>query len=82
MERINVHRAKTHLSRLLDRAQAGEEFLIAKAGKPVARLGPIAPARKKVRFGVLKGKIRIPGNFDTPLPEWLIDAFEGHRSRR
>ena len=82
MEKINVHEAKTHLSRLLDRAQAGEEFLIAKAGKPVARLGPIAPVRTKVRFGVLKGKIRIPANFDAPLSDSLIDAFEGRRSRR
>ena len=81
MEKINVHQAKTHLSRLLDRAQAGEEFLIAKAGKPVARLGPVAPARRKVRFGVLKGKIKVPDDFDAPVPGWLLDAFEGRRGR-
>ncbi len=74
-----MHEAKTHFSRLLERAQAGEEFLIAKAGKPVARLGPIVAAPKKIRFGVLKGRIKVPDDFNAPLPEEVLDAFEGRR---
>ncbi|MCC6472495.1 MAG: type II toxin-antitoxin system Phd/YefM family antitoxin [Burkholderiales bacterium] len=81
MEKINVHQAKTHLSRLLERAQAGEEFLIAKAGKPVARLGPITPPLKKRRLGILDGKFKIPDDFNRPLPEELLAAFEGRRRR-
>ncbi len=79
MEKVNVHDAKTHFSRLLDRAQEGEEFLIAKAGKPVARLGPLAARGRKRRLGLLDGKFRIPDNFNDPLPEEVIAAFEGRR---
>jgi prevent-host-death family protein len=79
MEKINVHDAKTNFSRLLDRAQAGEEFVIAKAGKPVARLGPLQPRRKKRRLGGLEGKIKVPDDFDAPLPEGVLRAFEGRR---
>ena len=77
MEKFNVHEAKTHLSRLLDRAQEGEEFVIAKAGKPVARLGPLAPRVKKRRLGLLEGKLTIPDDFNDPLPDGVIAAFEG-----
>ncbi len=81
MEKVNVHEAKTHFSRLLERAQEGEDILIAKAGKPVAKLGPIAPRRKKRRLGLLDGKFTIPDNFNDSLPEDLLDAFEGRRRR-
>ena len=74
-----MHAAKTHLSRLLDRAQAGEEFLIAKAGRPVARLGPLRPSRKRRRLGLLDGKFKIPDDFNAPLPDAVIAAFEGRR---
>ena len=79
MEKVNVHDAKTHFSRLLDRAQEGEEILIAKAGKPVARLGPLAAQTKKRRLGLLQGRFRIPDNFNEPLPEEVLAAFEGRR---
>lgn len=79
MEKINVHDAKTHLSRLLDRAQEGEEFVIAKAGKPVARLGPLTASARKRRLGLLDGKFRIPDDFNEPLPDQVIAAFEGRR---
>lgn len=78
METVNVHEAKTHFSRLLDRAQEGQEFVIAKAGKPVARLGPLGPGKKR-RLGLLDGKFRIPDNFNRPLPDAMIAAFEGRR---
>jgi prevent-host-death family protein len=77
MEKINVHQAKTHFSRLLERAEQGEEFVIARAGKPVARLGPLHKSPAKRRLGALKGKIRVPENFDAPLPESVLRAFEG-----
>jgi prevent-host-death family protein len=63
-EIVNVHDAKTHLSRLLERAEAGEEIVIARAGKPVARLLPYAPERPKRIFGRLRGQIVVHGDLD------------------
>lgn len=74
-EIINVHQAKTHLSRLLDRAHAGEEIVLAKAGKPYARLLPLRELAKKRMPGRLKGKLD-PAFFD-PLPDEELDAWEG-----
>jgi prevent-host-death family protein len=79
METVNVHEAKTHLSRLLDRAHGGEEFVIAKAGRPVARLGPLARPGKKRRLGLLDGKLKVPDDFNEPLPGEVIAAFEGRK---
>lgn len=79
MEKVNVHDAKTHFSRLLDRAEGGEEFVIAKAGRPVARLGPLVRRGKKRRLGLLDGKFRIPDDFNDALPEAVLAAFEGRR---
>ncbi len=73
---VNVHDAKTHLSRLLDRAAAGEEIIVARAGRPVARLVALAPAARPRVPGRLRGKITIADDFEAT-PEWLIDAFEG-----
>ena len=66
MDSVNVHAAKTHLSRLLDRVERGEEILIARNGLPVARLAPIEPAKRAP--GRLKGRIRLLQDFDGPLP--------------
>lgn len=75
MTTVNMHEAKTHLSRLVARVEAGEEITIARAGKPVARL--VAPvSRKPLRLGVWKGKVRMADDFDET-PEWLVAAFEG-----
>jgi len=63
-EIINVHAAKTHLSRLLERAEAGEEIVIGRAGKPIAKLVPYRSDRPKRVFGRLKGQIRILPGFD------------------
>lgn len=79
METVNVHEAKTHFSRLLDRVQTGQEFVIAKAGRPVAWLGPLARAGRKRRLGLLDGKFQIPDDFNKPLPDEMIAAFEGRR---
>jgi len=77
MRTVNIHAAKTQLSRLVDAAAAGEEIIIAKAGKPVARLGPLTVPRPKRHLGIMVGKLRVPKDFDTPLPDEVIDAFEG-----
>lgn len=77
MRTFNIHAAKTQLSRLVDAAAAGEEIIIAKAGKPVARLGPLAGPRAKRRLGILAGKLRVPEDFDAPLPDEVIAGFEG-----
>jgi prevent-host-death family protein len=74
-EIINVHEAKTHLSRLLDKAHAGEEIVLGKAGKPYARLVPLEPIEIKRKPGRLKGKLD-PAFFE-PLPEEELAAWEG-----
>ena len=75
MEQVNVHQAKTHLSRLLERVNQGEEIVIAKSGRPMAKLVPM-PSEPR-RPGRLKGKIRIADDFDAPLPEEIAAAFSG-----
>ena len=77
MTKVNMHQAKTQFSRLVDQAAAGEEIIIAKAGKAVARLVPYQPKGVARRPGAMRGKIRIKNNFDAPLPKQLLDAFEG-----
>ncbi len=72
----NIHEAKTQLSRLIERALAGEEVIISKAGKPVVRLVPYVTKKQPRRLGVLKGKIWIAPDFDE-LPEDLAAAFRG-----
>ena len=74
---VNIHEAKTHLSRLVDEVAAGAEIIIAKAGKPMARLSPIvAPVRKK-RLGLLNGKIIVADDFNAPLNDDVLASFEG-----
>lgn len=77
MRTVNLHAAKTHLSRLVQEVAAGGEIIIAKAGKPMARLVPLAPPRPKRTLGLLAGKGRVPEDFDAPLPDEILDAFEG-----
>ena len=81
VETINVHQAKTHLSRLLERAEAGEEIVIARAGRPVARLVRYLPDRPRREFGALRGQIRILPGFDEADAE-LAAEFEVGLSER
>ncbi|HXM70963.1 MAG TPA: type II toxin-antitoxin system prevent-host-death family antitoxin [Thermoanaerobaculia bacterium] len=74
---FNVHDAKTHLSRLLERVAQGEEVIIAKSGRPVAKLVPVAAEPR--RPGRLKGRIRLGPDFDEPLPEEVLAVFRGER---
>ena len=73
---VNIHQAKTHLSRLLQRVAGGEEITIARAGVPIARLVPIENARVKRKLGIDAGKIWIAEDFDGPVPK-LEALFEG-----
>lgn len=73
---VNVHEAKTHLSRLLERVAMGEEVVLAKAGRPVARLVRIAPQVTARRPGSARGLVRIAPDFDAPLPGEILEAFE------
>ena len=73
---VNIHEAKTHLSRLLERVAAGEEILISKAGKPMAKLIPLSKPQNNRVPGLDKGVIQIPDDFDAPLPDDLLELFE------
>lgn len=78
MTTVNIHAAKTHLSRLVEEAAASKEIVIAKAGIPLAKLVALVPAgRKKRRLGRLAGRLKVPADFDAPLPSEILDAFEG-----
>lgn len=72
---VNIYEAKTQLSRLVDQAASGEEVIIARGGKPVARLSRLTEPARKVRFGVLKGRVRVSADFDAPLPEDVLKEF-------
>jgi prevent-host-death family protein len=73
---VNVHEAKTRLSKLLQRVQLGEEIIIAKAGRPVARLAPLAEKVSVRKPGSAKGLISLSADFDAPLPRKLQKTFE------
>jgi prevent-host-death family protein len=77
MEKVNIHQAKTNLSRLIEEVSNGAEIVIAKAGKPVAKLVPLTAPKRVRKLGTLKGKIKIPDDFDAPLPAKVIASFEG-----
>ncbi len=72
---VNIHEAKTHLSKLVDKASKGESFIIAKAGKPMVRVVPIESTRKPQRFGFLKGQIRVPDDFDRMFEDEIAEMF-------
>lgn len=76
----NMHDAKTHLSRLAERAAKGEEIVIARSGRPLARLVALETARKPRKLGLWKGEVSIGDDFDAPLPAETQRAFEGKSS--
>lgn len=77
MTTVNVHEAKTHLSRLLERVEAGEEVVIARAGTPVARLTSIAPPTPRPRIGFMAGAFTVPDDFDDMAREEIDALFLG-----
>ena len=77
MATVNIHEAKTHLSRLVERAAAGEEIVIARNGRPVARLVGIEEDDTPRVPGSMRGRFTVPDDFDAPLPPDLLAAFNG-----
>jgi prevent-host-death family protein len=72
---VNIHQAKTHFSKLLERVALGEEVIIAKAGKPVAKLVAISESRPRFKLGSAKGEFVVPDDFNDPLPKEIEDLF-------
>ena len=77
MNQVNIHSAKTNLSALVEKAAAGEPFIIAKSGRPLVKVVPIEPQAPKPRTGFLKGPVSIPTDFDSIGKDELISTFEG-----
>ncbi len=75
---INIHEAKTHLSRLVEQAAQGKEIVISRAGKPMARLVPLENAPRPKKFGLLEGHFKVPDDFDAPLDPRVLGLFEGN----
>ena len=82
MKPINIHEAKTHLSRLIERVQAGEEFVIAKAGRPAARLVPLSTGTRVVKTGGLRIPGGVPDDFDTMFSREIEELFSGPAGAR
>jgi prevent-host-death family protein len=76
MEVVNVHEAKTHFSRLIERVLGGEEVVIAKAGRPVAKLVPVGREQAARQPGSARGEVKIADDFDAPLPDDIQAGFE------
>ena len=77
MIRLNMHEAKTHLSRYIARVEAGERILLCRRNEPVAEIRPVPQARRKPRpFGLDRGKLEVADSFFDPLSDEFIDAFE------
>jgi len=79
VKQVNIHQAKTELSRLVERAEAGEEVVIARAGKPVAKLVPLTKVGKRRKLGLLDGRFKIPDDFNAALPDSVLRSFEGRK---
>lgn len=82
MTQVNIHQAKTHLSRLVEQAASGEEIVIAKAGKPIARLVALEKRKQtKRKPGALKGRGWVADDFDAPLPEAMLRQWYGSKRK-
>lgn len=79
MRKVNIHEAKTTLSQLVEAVEAGEDVVIARAGRPVAQLTRISAARTGIKLGTLKGMFkRVSADFDAPLPAGVLASFNGN----
>jgi prevent-host-death family protein len=81
MRKVNIHEAKTHLSRLVEEAAAGNGFIIAKAGKPIAKVVALddKPKAAKQRLGFMEGQVKVPDDFDTMFADEIQAMFEGRK---
>ena len=76
MNTVDIDEAKTSLSKLVERVEAGEEVIIARGGKPVVRLTQLVATKRKIHFGLLKNEVKITKDFDAPLPAAVLAEFE------
>lgn len=77
METVSIREAKKRLSELVDKAASGEDVVVSRNGKPLVRITRLDAPRLCITFGLLKGKLSIPRNFDTPVPDDVVAVFEG-----
>jgi prevent-host-death family protein len=77
MKTVGIHEAKTRLSQLVDKAASGEDVVISRNGKPLVRITQLQGPKRTIQFGLLKGKLAVPADFDAPLPDHVLAAFEG-----
>jgi prevent-host-death family protein len=77
MQPVTIDEAETRLPELIERAEHGEEVVIARAGKPVVRLVPVAGKKPRRRLGSMRGQFEVPDDFNDPLPDDVLDLFEG-----
>lgn len=77
METVNIYDAKTRLSQLVDKAASGEDVVVSRNGRPLVRITRLDDDKRRVRFGVLEGKLRVAADFDAPLPDDVQARFEG-----
>jgi prevent-host-death family protein len=75
-ETVNIYEAKTRLSQLVDKAAAGEDVVVSRNGKPLVRITRLEEPKRKIKFGILKGKVKVAPDFDAPLPEEIAATFE------
>ena len=75
-ETVNIYDAKTRLSQLVDKAAAGEDVVVSRNGKPLGRITRLEEPKRKIKFGILKGKVKVAPDFDAPLPEEILSTFE------
>lgn len=76
METVNIYDAKTRLSQLVDKAASGEDVVVSRNGKPLVRITRLDGPRRRIKFGVLKGKVKIASDFDAPLPKEILVGFQ------
>jgi prevent-host-death family protein len=77
LETVNIYDAKTRLSQLVDKAASGEDVVVSRNGKPLVRITRLEAPKRRIKFGLLKGKLTVPKDFDAPLPEDVLAGFEG-----
>ena len=83
MKKLNIHEAKTHLSRHLHRLEIGETIVLCRRNRPIAEIRPLPGAfRVRRKIGLARGDFKIPGSFFEPLPDELLDAFEARQPGR
>ncbi len=77
MGNVNIYEAKTRFSQLVDQAAAGDDVIVSRHGKPVVRITRLLEPPRRIKFGVLKGKVKVATDFDAPLPRKVLAEFEG-----